>query len=157
MAAPTPTTRVTPVGLRLRDGFRTKFTFANDSDLSVWEISGKPPSYDGGDPIDLRTMWDTKYVPKWPRGLIEVGPATMKVAYDPAVLTQIVAIINTATTITVTYPDGSTEAYFGYLRSFERDELTDGEMPTATVTIEATMLDSSFAEQAPVLASVAGT
>ena len=59
--------------------------------------------------------------------------------------------------ITVTFPDGSTWAFWGYMRVFEPDALTEGEMPTATVTITPTNEDASHAERGPAISSVTGT
>lgn len=157
MAAPSAGTRSTPAGIRLRDGFATKICFTADTDVSLWEISVSPPGADGGDAVDTTTMWNTTYRTKYPRTLKEITDSSFTAAYDPTVLTQIIALVNVATTVTVIFPDGSTWAFFGYLRSFEPDEITEGEMPTATVNIVATNTDTSFAEQAPAVSSVAGT
>lgn len=157
MGAPSPTSRSTPVGIRLRDGHPTKVTFAADPDVSLWEISATPPGVDGGDAVDTTTMWNTTYRTKAPRTLKELTDSSFKAAYDPAVLTQIIALINVATTITITFSDGSTWAFYGYLKSFEPDEITEGEMPSATCNIIATNTDTSFAEQGPAVQSVPGT
>lgn len=157
MPAPAATVRQTPTGIKLDNGHSSKITFEADPDVSLWEKTVTPPGLDGGDAIDTTTMHNTAWRTKAPRTLKEMTDSSFAAAYDPAVLTQINALVNVETEITVTFPDGSTWAYFGFLKAFEPDELSEGEQPTATVTIVATNQDTAGAEQAPVLASVAGT
>lgn len=158
MAAPTPTTRSTPVGIKLDDGFSSKITFAADPDISFWEKTLQPPGVDGGDAVETTTMHNVTYRTMGPRQLKTLTNSSSVVAYDPAVLTQIIALINVRTTITVTFPDGSTWAYYGFLKSFEPSDLQEGEQPEATVEIVPTNFDpTNKVEAGPALASVAGT
>lgn len=158
MAAPVPSVRQTPVGIKLKDGFSTKITFAADPDVSFWEKTVKPPGIDGGDPIEQTTMHSIAWRQMAPRQLRTLTESTTKVAYDPAVYSQIVALINVETTVTVTFPDGSTLAFYGFLQKFEMDDLQEGTQPEATVTLTPTNFDPvNHVEAAPVLTSVPGT
>jgi hypothetical protein len=56
MAAPTPTARVAPAGIKLKDGFPTKITLAADTNIEFWEKQVKPPGIDGGDAVVQTTM-----------------------------------------------------------------------------------------------------
>lgn len=158
MAAPTPTTRQTPAGIYLEDGHSTLITLAGDPDISLWERTVTPPGIDGEDPVDVTTMHNTVNRTFAPRQLKTLTEMTTTAAYDPAVLTQLYARINIEDTITVTFPDGSTWAFYGYLRAFEPDEISEGEMPSATVTFQPTNWDYvNNTEEGPALVSVAGT
>lgn len=158
MAAPTPTARGTPTGIALREGFRVKITLALSATISFWEKSVDPPGVDGGPPVDQTTQFNTQYRTRWPRVLIDLSTITIPDAsYDPNLYSTILTVINQNTVITVTFADGSTLAFFGYLQSFNPNLMRDGEQPTCTITIVPTNLDNSYVEQAPVLTSVAGT
>lgn len=158
MAAPSPTTRQTPTGIKLDDGFSTKVTFGSDPDLSVWEKEVTPPGKEGGDPIDTTTMWNDTYETVRPRALIKSTNGQILVAYDPAVVDDIEAMVNVETTITFTYPDGTTEAIFGFLKSFQRQAMQRNAQPQATIEIVETDWDySNKVEAGQAIASVAGT
>jgi hypothetical protein len=157
MANPTATARGTPAGIRLRNGFPTKVTLGANPTVSFWEQTVKPSGRDNGDPIDTSTMFSTRKT-KSPRALSEDTPVTGKAAYDPNVFTQIDSLIGVETTITVTFPDGSTDAKYGYLKSFVPNECQDGEMPTADYEMVITSWDqSAHADASHTLTSVAGT
>lgn len=158
MAAPTPTVRGTPSGIKLKDGFRTKITFATDDNIEFWEKSVKPPGIDGGDSIPQTTMHNVDWRTMSPRQLKTLTESTTTVAYDPLLYTSILALVNVETTVTVTFPDGSTLAFYGFLQKFEPGDLKEGEQPEATVTITPTNFDpTNHVEAAPVLTNVAGT
>lgn len=158
MAAPADTTRVTPVGIMLEDGFSSKIAFERDPNISLWEKSMKPPGADGGDSIEQTTMHNLVYRTMASRALITLTESTGKCAYDPQVYDQIIALINREGAITQHFSDGSKLSYFGFLKSFEPDELQEGTQPEASFTITPTNRDPiTKVEQGPVVTSVAGT
>ena len=158
MAAPTPTARVTPTGIILPDGFSSKLTLAASAAISLWETEVTPPGMEGGDRIDVTTMHNTTVMTFVPQALIDMTESSMTVGYDPNCYNQILALMNVETTITITWADGSTLAFYGYLRNFAPTGLVRGTMPTATVTVAPTNYDPvNRVEAVPVLTSVAGT
>jgi hypothetical protein len=155
---PVTTVRQTPLGIRLDDGHSTKIAFERDPDISFWEKTVKPPGIDGGDAVDIQTMHNVTWRPRAPRQLKTLTDLTLKVAYDPAVFTQILALCNVEGSITCIFPDGSTYSFFGFLRVFDPDDNAEGTQPTATITITPTNVDPvTGAEAGPVLIEVAGT
>lgn len=158
MAAPAATARINPVGIPLEDGWPSFITFALDPDISFWEVTVQPAGSDAGDAIDQTTMHNDRYRTKAPRGLIDTPNTSGTCAYDPAVTSQVNAIIGRKTTVTYTYPDGSTDALFGFLKSWLPDVLTEGEQPRASYEVVHTNWDpASKTEQGHTLVSVSGT
>ena len=159
MTAPTPTARGTPAGIPLQNSFPCKITLGTLTTVSFWEKEVQAPGYDGGDAIDTVTMFNTRYKTKARRALIEVTPMKGKAAYDPNVLEQIKTQINVAQTITKSWADGSTVAFYGYLKSFvPATETGDGTQPEADFEIVATNWDPvAKTEEAPVITYVSGT
>lgn len=157
MTAPTPTTRVAPVGTRLGDGYQTLVTIAADTDISFWEISATPVGFEGGDKVDTTTMHNVTWMTGEPQTLIDTTPMQIKAAYDPVVLDQLVSILNQKTTITFTYPNGDQDAVWGWVRSAVRDEITRGQMPTMTIVIESGNTDTSGVEAGPNYVTSLGT
>lgn len=152
------TSRSTPVGTKLNDGFSTKIAFAADADVSFWEKTVTPPGIDGGDPIDITNMFNSAVRTKAARSLYDVTDASLSVQYDPVVYDQIIALINVNTSITVHFPNGDTLDFFGYLRSFTPQENQEGEEPLADIVIVSTNVDSSDGtETAPNYKTSTGT
>lgn len=159
-AAPPTTARGTPGpnGIKLPDGFKTTIAFALNSTVRFWEKTPKPPGVDGGEPIDQTTMLSTAWREMHPRSLKTLMPSTFKAAYDPAVYTDALTLINAPGGITVHFPDGSTLDFWGYLQKIEPDNMEEGKQPEASITIVPTNFDpANHVEQGPVLTSVAGT
>lgn len=157
-AAPSATVRQTPAGRWLKDGYQVLTTVALDPDISFWEKTITPPGLDNGDAIEQTTQHNADWRGFAPRGLITMTESTRTVAYDPAVYTQIAAVIGRETTITERFADGSTLAYYGYVKSFQPNEMSEGNQPEATVVIQPTNWDyTNNVEAAPVLTSVSGT
>lgn len=157
MAAPSASIRGTPAGIRLRDGFSTKIAFKRNLTISFWEKSVKPPGLDGGDAIETSTMHNITWRTMTPRSLVTMKEAKVTAAYDPNLYNNILALLNINDEITVKFPDGSTLAFWGFLKDFDPAELVEGTMPLADITIVPTNQDNAGVEQPPVLTSVAGT
>lgn len=158
MANPTPAARVTPAGIPLKDGYKTTLTITFDTDISFWEVSVTPPGIDGGDGIDQTTMHNNRFRVMLNRALITLTEMQCSAAYDPAVYDQIISAVNVNTTLTVTFPDLSTLAFYGFLRVFQPDALVEGTQPRATVTIQPSNWDpTNKVENGPLLTSVSGT
>ena len=149
MAAPVPGAKGIPAGARLRDGFRTTIAFAIAPTASIWEVGVKPPGRDGGDPVQTSTMLNNAYHTFGARYLVKTDPMTGTFAYDPVVYNTMIGILNFETTITVTFPDGSTVAMYGWLSKFEPTELKEGEFPTASCTIVSSCTDPNTGEEEP--------
>ena len=157
MAAPTATARGTPGGLKLKDGYQSLVTFALNDTIKLFEKTVTPPGFDGGDAIETTTMHNARHRSFASRDLITLTESSFVAAYDPAVIPQILTILNEDDTITVAWSDDSTFAFFGFLQKFEPAEMSEGEQPEATVTIIATNVDSDGVEQAPVFVEGSGT
>ena len=158
MSAPTPTARATPAGIKLKDGFPIKVTIAADTNIELWEKSVQPPGISIGDKIDQTTQFNEDYETFAPPALKSLSDGGGKCAYDPTVLSSIEAIIGQETTITYTFPDGSTWAIFGYLAEWTPDALDRGQQPEASFKIVFTNWDYvGKVEAGPAVASVAGT
>lgn len=158
MPAPVAVARQAPNGVKLKDGFASFISFANNPDIAFWEKTVKPPGIDGGDKIDQTTMHNVDYRTYAARYLVDITDSTVTAAYDPAFWADILSQVNTPTTVTVEFPDGSTLAFFGYLKMFDPQELVDGEQPEAQIEIVATNVDPvSCQEFGPVMVEGQGT
>jgi len=125
---------------KLDEGFVTTVTFAGGGsqiEVELYEKEVTPPGFSGGGPIDTSTMRNTKYRTKVPRGLFDTSPASMVVAYDTALYDEIMASINVNQSITITFSDSSTLVFYGWIDEFTPNALTEGDQPTANMTIIA--------------------
>lgn len=158
MAAPAAANaiRTTPGGLPLRDGFATIIGFAGDPDIELYEKESTAPGQQVEE-IDTTTFWNTKRRTKWPRTLIEDTDGSFTCAFDPVCRTSIEAQIGVNQEISVMFNDGSTWAFWGFLKSFIPQSASDGEQPEAQVEFVVTNTDDSFAEQNPEVVQVAGS
>ena len=149
-----PVARATPLGTMLDDGYSTKIALTNDSNISFFEKTVKPPGLDGGDAIDITTMHNSTYRTMAARSLITLTENQATVAYDPAVYPLIIGQLNVNQLITVHFPNSDTLDFYGFLKSFEFSDNTEGEHPEATIVIVPTNVHSSTgAETAPVMTS----
>lgn len=147
--APVPTPPQLPVGgSYLVDGYQTLVTIASDINIYLWptlEGGLKPGGLDTEGPIKIGTMHAKRMRIMAAKKLLTQQPTTMTCFYDPAVLTQILLSLGSQTTITITFPDGSTWAFFGYLNKFEPSDNKEGTAPTASCEIAAISRDPNLA------------
>lgn len=151
MAAPTPTARVEPTGARIPRGYRVLVTLTADPNISLWEISLTPPGEDQGDMIDITTQWNDDVRTKAFRALTEITDGSGTFGYAPESEPLIRAAIGDDSGITFHFPNGSSWAYWGGLRSFEPDEMSDEDAPSATCSFGITNWDpENLVEAGPV-------
>jgi len=132
----------TPSGKMLEDGYQTVITFADEPTIGLWEKTVTPPGQEGGEKVDVTTMHNVNVRTYAARFLKEVTDSQMTVAYDPAVLVDILALINVPGKISITFPDGSTWTFDGYLKNFQPGAIAEGTQPEATCSIVATNRDT---------------
>ena len=149
MAAPTPGTRLEPIGERLKRGYRILINIQGDENINFWEMTVKPPGLDGGPPIDTTTQWNDVYRTMVPEALVTMTDMTFKAAYDPEVYDSVVATINKERIITVPFPDTSSICFYGFLQKFEPSDASEKEMPTSSVTITPTNQDPNTGDEEP--------
>lgn len=137
---------------RIDDGFATLITFSENSAVSFYEKTVTPPGVEGGGEVDTTTMRNTAWRTRSPKKLKTLSNGSITVAYDVAVFDEIVAMVNVNQLITVTFPDGETLSFWGWLDSFKPGEIQEGEQPTAEIEIIPSNQNSSGVEVAPVTA-----
>ena len=119
---------------RLDDGYQTTIGFTS-SLTKLYEKEVQPPGIDGGGAIDTTTMNNTTYRTMSPKSLLTLSEHTFEAAYDPAAYPELIAMINVNQLITITFPDGSTLAFYGWLDKAIPNAHVEGEQPTVTCTI----------------------
>ena len=133
--------RSTPAGKLLKDGYQTLIAMSLDADISFWEKTVQPPGLDGGDEIDITTMHNDTLRTRAPRSLATMTNMQSTVAYDPRLFDQILAVLNVEQTFTVIFPNGDKLSFYGFLKNFEPQEVSEGEQPEANITIVPTNRD----------------
>ena len=146
----------------LDDGFSTVIQFSALPTVKFKEKTVQPPGIDGGDKIPTTTMFNTLWSTFAARQLQELTDASTTVAYDPDVYSDAqitTALLNVEQTVTIHFPDGSTLAFFGYLKSFIPQSHEEGTQPEADIVIVPTNRDtaSPYGEEGPAMTEVSGT
>lgn len=138
---------------RIDDGHPTTIEFSasqSGEPLLFWEKEVTPPGLQGGGPNDTTTMRNTKWRTKSPKKLISLSPGSFTASYDPAVMEQVLDLLNVNNQITVTYPNSDAYTFWGWLDEFTPNACVEGEQPTATCTIEPSNTNASGVETDPV-------
>jgi hypothetical protein len=125
----------------MRKGYQSLLTFNADPNVLIWEKGVQPPGMDGGDAIDASTMHNVDWRTMFPQALITLTEATCRGAWKPALYTELLALINVETTVTCWFSNGGYIAFYGFMRTFEPDEMVEGEQPEASFTIQPTNWD----------------
>lgn len=136
----------------LTEGHPTIITFANYPSVAFEEKEVTPPGVDGGGANDTTTMRNTAWRTQAPKVLKTLSECSFTAAYDPAVYDTIVSMVNENQLITVTFSDGQTVSFWGWLDTFVPARCTEGAQPEAEVTIQPSNQNASGEEVAPVVA-----
>jgi hypothetical protein len=134
------------------DGFATLVSFSLSPTVKFREKTVTPPGITVGGSVDTTTMRNTAWRTKAPKKLKELSDMSLTASYDPAVYDDIVAMVGVNQSITVTFPDGQSLTFYGWLDSFTPSEISEGEQATADITVVCGNQDTDGAEIAPVTA-----
>lgn len=135
------------------DGFSTIIAFSTPASVAFKEKSVTPPGVDGGGENDITTMRNTAWRTRAPKQLKTLTEASLTVTYDPEVYDDIVAAVNINQLFTITFPDSSTLAFWGWLNSFTPGDLVEGSQGEAEISIIPSNADTAGSEVAPVYAA----
>ena len=138
---------------RMDDGHSTTIAFTDAYSTLTAELFEKqvqPPSVEGGGEIDTTTMQNSAYRTKLAKQLKTLGQCTLQIAYDPAIYDAMISMVNDNQLITITFPDTSTLAFWGWIDVFSPNPLVEGEQPVADITIICSNQNDSKVETAPV-------
>lgn len=142
MTAPAITPRTKPTELtKLKEGYRTLFTFANNPALMVWEDSVTLPGWDMGEPIEQTSQHNDEWETMSPRSLKKSDPIDVKCGYSIDALADIQALGGIEQSITIHLPTGKAVAVYGYLKSFKPEAFERGKKPMATMVMVVTNVD----------------
>ena len=140
---------------RIDDGHGTTVAFGSQPSgtgpgITFWEKEVTPPGMDGGGENDITTMRNTTYRTRAPKQLVTMTEMSLSVSYDADFYDDILGMINVNQLITITFPDTSTVAFYGWLDKFVPGNMVEGEQPTADVTIVPSNQNVAGVETAPV-------
>jgi hypothetical protein len=135
--------------VRMDDGFSTIITLENIPDIKLFEKEVTPPGMTSGGAIDTTTMRNVAWRTAAPRQLKSLTQAQATVAYATEAIPLIFAQIGVIQMVTITFPDGSTLAFYGWLEEFTPSNHTEGEQPTAAITIQVGNRNAAGEEVAP--------
>lgn len=135
---------------RMDDGYSTLISLGG---TDFWEKTVTPPGLSAGGEVDTTTMRNSTWRTRNPKQLFTMSPMSATVAWDPAGYDTILTDLGVNQEIVVTFPDGSTLTFWGWLDEFTPGENAEGEQPTADVTFIPSNQDASGDEIAPVYAA----
>lgn len=137
--------------IKLNDGYQTTIIIANLPDVKLFEVDVTPPSLEAGGVIDTTTMRNATWRTMAGRSLKTLGQMQATVAFASGALEDVLGELGTNQLITIVFPDGSTLAFYGHIESFTPNAFTEGEMPTAALVVQPTLVHpTTGAETAPV-------
>ena len=134
----------------LIDGFSTTVAFDSDSDVKLYEKSVMAPGIDAGGAIDITTMRNATWRTFAAKSLKTLSEASMTVSYDGSVYSEIILLLGVTDKITVTFPDGGTFEFHGFLNTFSPGSAEEGEQPEADCSIVITNATEAGVETPPV-------
>jgi hypothetical protein len=133
---------------KLRDGFKTLVSFSLNPAYYA-EIEVGLPGVDKGGMIPQDSMRNTLWRTKIGKALRDLTEFTVTISWDPYIYALTSTVLGNQL-VTITFPDGSTLAFWADVNKFQPGPNKEGERPTATLTIIPTNLNSSCVETGPV-------
>jgi hypothetical protein len=136
---------------RIDDGHATLIEFSEAPNLKLYEKEVTPPGLDGAGGNNTTTMRNVEWRTFAPKKLKTMTELTASVAYaTDAVYQDMPSLLQVNQLITVTFPDGSTVEFWGFIDKLAPQRNTEGNQPTMELTVVCTNQDDTGAEVAPV-------
>lgn len=135
---------------RIDDGFSTIYTFSDKPSIAFYERETTPPGVEGGGANDTTNMRNTEWRTRAPKKLKTLSDAGTTVMWKSEAYDDVVDMVNVNQLITLTFPDLSTLAFWGWLDVFKPNGHKEGEVATAMVTIIPSNQNDSGVETGPV-------
>jgi len=135
---------------RYDNGFSTTVGFENLPGVGIFEKDITPPGITAGGPIDTTTMRNTAWRTLTGRSLKTFTPITVTVAFDFPSLNAIQSEIGENQIIVLTFPEGATVTFYGWIEEFVPAAFVEGEQPTAKMTIQPSLSSPAGLETPPV-------
>jgi hypothetical protein len=132
-----------------KDGRATILTFAKVSSgvfIYLDEKGVTPVGLDGGGGIDTTTKRNIRYRTKHPKSLIEVSDSSISGLFHSDCLSEIMEQINVNQWITLTFANGKTWQFMGWLNKFTPGEQVEGGQCSCTLQIIPSMETESGVE-----------
>lgn len=136
--------------VRLDDGFSTIITLSNVPTIKLYEKDVTPPGMTAGGPIETTTMRNTEWRTMAPRALKSLTQVSATVAFATEAIPILFDQIGVIQEIQVTFPDGSSLTFWGWLEEFTPATFTEGEQPTANIVVQTGNRNVEGDEVAPV-------
>ena len=102
---------------------------------TLQEVSISPNSISSGGEIDVTSMDNDDWRTKAPKKLHESGEVSFSAIYDPAQIGTYLSDVGRNKLIKITFANGDTLEFYGWVDSFSPSEISEGEVPTVDVTI----------------------
>lgn len=133
----------------LLDGQGLTVSFSIDTTIYFYPKNLTPSGWDGGGPNDITLLANTTYHTMAPKKLKMITALTGEGAYSTAGLNtngdvgRFINMVNRNQEITVTYPDGASFTFWGYVDKIIPGQIVGGTQPTVTITIQPTMINNT--------------
>ncbi len=124
------------------DGHSTKIDLGGQT---LQEITISPPSIGSGGEIEVSSMDNDNWRSKAPKKLHECGEVSFSALYDPAEIGTYLAGVGVNKLIKITFANGDTLKFYGWVDSFSPSEISEGEAPTVDLTIIVSNQDGGVA------------
>jgi hypothetical protein len=136
----------------LKDGIGSRISI-NIGNAFYAEIEITPPEVDGRGGIDMTSLRNRGWITMAPKSLKALNAMTARVQYDPIMYGVVIGILQRNRQMSVTFPDGGVLTFWGWIDKFTPEGMSEGNKPTATLTIQPSNLDQQCNEVGPSYAS----
>lgn len=108
------------------------------------------PGYDSRGGVDTTTLNNVSYVTMLPKLLKKQTDVSGVAVYNPTKLSTAASKVGITDYVTITFNDGSTFSFWGWLDKFTPNAMKEGEQPTVNFTVICGHQNpTTFAEQGP--------